>query len=352
MRSDRSFCWKALVGLLWAAATLAAAATPPAPATKSHPGMAEILAASPATAWRPLVDEHTLYMELPAGRVIIELEPALAPHTVATIEALVRMHYFDGAAVVRVQDNFVAQWSNPDTTRKLPDALQRLAPEFTAPLSAGTFTELPDRDGYAPQVGFIDSFPAARDPAAGRAWLAHCYGAVGVGRDNDPATGNGAELYAVIGHAPRQLDRNVTVVGRIRQGIELARHPAARHRGAGLLRQAGRKCSDQPHHHRRRPAGRAAHPARSIAHRLADLRGRGRGASQPHRCLVRAAGRATSTCAARRCRCASRPSGRRIRRTLDRSTPWDAFSRFASTRCSRAGTAWRSSSRASPRTSR
>jgi peptidylprolyl isomerase len=222
MKSVRTYCWRGCVGLLWATVTLAATAPAPAPApaTKTTPGMAEILAASPPSAWRPLVDEHTLYMELPAGRVIIELEPALAPHTVANIEALVRMHYFDGAAVVRVQDNFVAQWSNPDTTRKLPDAMQKLAPEFTAPMSAGTFTELPDRDGYAPQVGFIDSFAAARDAAAGRTWLAHCYGAVGVGRDNDPATGNGAELYAVIGHAPRQLDRNVTVVGRIRQGIE------------------------------------------------------------------------------------------------------------------------------------
>jgi peptidylprolyl isomerase len=211
------------IGLLWAAATLAAAADPPAPAPggKTTPGTAEILAAAPASAWRPLVDEHTLYMQLPSGRVIIELEPAMAPHTVANIEALVRMHHFDGAAVVRVQDNFVAQWSNPDTTRKVPDTMLTLAPEFTAPMSAGTFTELPDRDGYAPQVGFIDSFPAARDPAAGRAWLAHCYGAVGVGRDNEPATGNGSELYAVIGHAPRQLDRNVTVVGRIRQGMEL-----------------------------------------------------------------------------------------------------------------------------------
>jgi peptidylprolyl isomerase len=70
-------------------------------------------------------------------------------------------------------------------------------------------------------VGFVDSFPAARDPATGQAWLTHCYGSVGVGRDNDPATGNGAELYAVIGHAPRQLDHNVVVVGRVRQGIEL-----------------------------------------------------------------------------------------------------------------------------------
>ncbi len=70
-------------------------------------------------------------------------------------------------------------------------------------------------------MGFIDSFPAARDPAAALAWLTHCYGAVGVGRGNDPASGTGSELYAVIGHAPRHLDRNVTVVGRVRQGIEL-----------------------------------------------------------------------------------------------------------------------------------
>ena len=221
MLSDRSDSRVRCCGLLLAAASLAVTAgSPPQPA-KPTPGMAEILAAAPATAWRPLVDEHTLYMQLAAGRVIIELEPALAPHTVANIEALVRMHYFDGTAVVRVQDNFVAQWSDPDPTHKIPETMRQLAPEFTAPLSAAAFTALPDRDGYAPEVGFIDSFPAARDPVAGRAWLAHCYGAVGVGRDNDPATGTGSELYAVIGHAPRQLDRNVTVVGRIRQGVEL-----------------------------------------------------------------------------------------------------------------------------------
>lgn len=219
-----------LCGLLLAAARLAfaAASAAPGPAAAPTPTGAkpaltvpEILAAAPATAWRPLADEHTLYMQLPAGRVIIELEPALAPHTVANIESLARLRYFDGAAVVRVQDNFVAQWSVPDETRKVPENMRTLAPEFTVPLKTVSFTALPDRDGYAPETGFIDSFPAARDPAAGQAWLAHCYGAVGVGRDNDPASGNGSELYAVIGHAPRQLDRNVTVVGRVRQGIEL-----------------------------------------------------------------------------------------------------------------------------------
>jgi peptidylprolyl isomerase len=49
--------------------------------------------------------------------------------------------------------------------------------------------------------------------------LAHCYGAVGVGRDNPPDTGDGSELYAVIGHGPRHLDRNITLVGRVIAGI-------------------------------------------------------------------------------------------------------------------------------------
>ena len=44
---------------------------------------------------------------------------------------------------------------------------------------------------------------------------------VGAGRDLDVDTGGGAELYAVIGQAPRQLDRNVTLVGRVVRGMEL-----------------------------------------------------------------------------------------------------------------------------------
>ena len=219
--SQRSIPWPWRFTMLLVAADVGHTAEPEAGAPQPALTMSQILAASPASAWRPLAAEHTLYMELPAGRVVIELAPALAPRTVANIEALVRLHYFDGLAILRLQDNYVAQWGDPDATRKVPETMQKLAPEFTVPLGTATFTTLPDRDGYAPQVGFVDSFPAARDPATGRAWLTHCYGAVGVGRDNDAASGNGSELYAVIGNAPRHLDRNVTVVGRVRQGIEL-----------------------------------------------------------------------------------------------------------------------------------
>ncbi|MGI9247001.1 MAG: peptidylprolyl isomerase, partial [Steroidobacteraceae bacterium] len=97
-----------------------------------------------------------------------------------------------------------------------------LPPEFSVQAGPGLpFEPLPDRDGYAPEVGFSEGFPAARDPARGEAWLAHCYGMVGAGRGNEADSGNGTELYVVTGHAPRQLDRNIALVGRVVKGMEL-----------------------------------------------------------------------------------------------------------------------------------
>jgi len=198
------------------AASWVQAAPPPAPT------LADILSHSPPSNWRTLDPSRTLYMELPRGRVIIELAPAFAPNHAANIERLAHDGYFDGLAVVRAQDNYVVQWADPDEKRSVGGAQKTLKAEFTRPYDAATpFTALPDKDTYAPQAGFTDGFPAARDPATRRTWLVHCYGMVGAGRDNDADSGGGTELYAVIGQAPRQLDRNVTLVGRVVSGIDL-----------------------------------------------------------------------------------------------------------------------------------
>ncbi len=93
--------------------------------------------------------------------------------------------------------------------------------ELDRPSEGLPFTPLPDGDVYAPQVGFSDGLPVARDPRSHRAWLTHCYAMVGAGRGNGEDSGNGAELYVVIGHSPRHLDRNVTLLGRVVQGMEL-----------------------------------------------------------------------------------------------------------------------------------
>lgn len=113
------------------------------------------------------------------------------------------------------------QWSDPKNARTPRTAKRTLPAEFTRFSKGLSFTVLPDTDTYAPQTGFVDGFPAARDGRSGIAWPVHCYGMVGAGRDNDADSGGGTELYVVTGHAPRQLDRNITVVGRVVQGIEL-----------------------------------------------------------------------------------------------------------------------------------
>ena len=83
------------------------------------------------------------------------------------------------------------------------------------------FTLLPDGDVYAAEVGFSDGFPVARDKNNGRMWLTHGYGMVGAGRGDTSDSGGGAEIYVVIGQAPRHLDRNITLFGRVVQGMEL-----------------------------------------------------------------------------------------------------------------------------------
>lgn len=182
----------------------------------------QILAASPTSDWQPVDPAETLYLDIPAGRVVIALAPAFAPNHVANIKALSRECYFDGLPITRVQDNFVVQWGVFDGTKEIRTAKRTLPAEFDRPLAgAPAFTPLPDRDVYAPSVGFADNLPSVRDFAAGRMWLAHCYSMVGVARFDAADSGGGIALYAVIGHAPRFLDRNATLVGRVVHGIEL-----------------------------------------------------------------------------------------------------------------------------------
>jgi peptidylprolyl isomerase len=193
-----------------------------APAAQG-PSMPEVLAAARPADWRPLDPDNTLYVELPGGRVVIELTSRVAPLHVGNIKALARARYFDGLSIIRVQDNYVVQWGDPENRHPIPAGIiGKVAPEFDSPTPAHMpFTRLPDGDVYAPEVGFSDGFPVARSPSLHRTWLTHCYGMVGVGRDLDPLSGSGAELYVVIGHAPRHLDRNVALVGRVVKGMEV-----------------------------------------------------------------------------------------------------------------------------------
>jgi peptidylprolyl isomerase len=208
-------------------AALLLAAAPPA-----APSPAEIVAGAPPSAWRPVDPDDLLLMDLAGGRhVAIELAPAFAPAHVANLRTLVRGRWFDGNAVVRVQDNYVAQWGGADEKKPLPAGVAAHLPAEYARARAGlNVRPLGYHDTYAAEAGHAAGWPVASDGKS--AWLPHCYGMVGVGRDMPPDTGTGAELYAVIGQAPRHLDRNITVVGRVIDGMEAL---SALPRGTGEL---------------------------------------------------------------------------------------------------------------------
>jgi len=217
----------ALVGALLAAGALADASGTPRRTT------AEVVAAAGPGDWRTPDPANTVYLQLATGRVVIELASDFAPQHAENIKTLVREGYFDGLAVIRSQDNFVVQWGDAEGKRPLKSARSSVPPEFTVAKGMSLpFTRLPDADGYAPEVGFSNGLPAARDPRTGEAWLVHCYAMVGAGRANEVDSGTGAELYVVTGHAPRQLDRNIALVGRVVQGIELL---SVLPRGTGAL---------------------------------------------------------------------------------------------------------------------
>jgi peptidylprolyl isomerase len=223
----------AATALLAASASAQPGVWRPAPvANATEP--AEVIANSPAAAWRPIDPENLLVMELAdGGRVIIELAPAFAPVHVANMRRYARAGWWNNATIYRVQDNYVAQWGNGDAEVALPEGVVRRPPaEYERTIAGLALRPLGFPDAYAPAAGFVNGWPVAWDPRRRSAWLAHCYASVGVGRDLAPDTGTGGELYAVIGHAPRPLDRNIANVGRVVEGIGLL---SARPRGTGNL---------------------------------------------------------------------------------------------------------------------
>jgi peptidylprolyl isomerase len=217
-RAEIWFIAPMLIQTLLLAAAIQAAAQPPAMLVTPN----DIVTRAPASAWRTMPPDDLLVITLRSGgRVIVQLAPAFAPVHVANIQAMARASWWDGAEVYRVQDNYVAQWGLGDKEKPFPAGVAAKPPhEYWRPLHGLSVRPLGNGDPYAAAAGYALGWPVAYSPRANTANLTHCYGYVGVARGLAPDTGSGGELYAIIGHAPRQLDRNIAVVGRVIEGIE------------------------------------------------------------------------------------------------------------------------------------
>jgi len=183
--------------------------------------------------WSPLDPRDTVYLELQEGLVVIELNPTFAPKTVEHIKALMTDQFYSGMSFYRVIDGFVAQGGDESDISEAND-IPALKAEFeiTWPLKPKdkeerknwqplSWTLVQKDDLFAPYTGFIDGFAAARDDKKeGKAWLTHCPGTVAMARSTDPDTGS-TDFYIVIGQAPRYLDRNLTIFGRVVWGMDV-----------------------------------------------------------------------------------------------------------------------------------
>jgi len=249
----------AIAALALAAPVLAQQAEPPTPAS--------VVAAAPAADWRAIDPADLLVMTLApdAGghprQVTIQLiPPPFSQGWVGNLRTLAKAHWWDGTSVYRVVDNWVAQWGDGEDdetkAKPLPEGLRAVPEsEYAIPLTDNIDEELlgPLQDSfealtegrhywregqgswlrvgeYSDTDAFFKGWPIASNEGEPTAWPIHCYASVGVARDLSPDTGTGAELYAVIGQAPRQLDRNIAVVGRVIEGIE---HLSTLPRGKG-----------------------------------------------------------------------------------------------------------------------
>ena len=185
---------------------------------------AEILDQSAPSDWRALDPENLLYIDLEPKdqdqrRVVIALSAQFAPAHVAQIKTLARQGYYDGLSFYRVIDGFVAQGGDPFEEREIGEAVRAMTPEFDQPLTQSMdFVPLKDHDGYAAEVGFVDSLPVGVDASGKHAWLLHCAGAFAFGRGVEPGTAS-TEIYITL-QPQRYLDRNLSVAGRVVRGME------------------------------------------------------------------------------------------------------------------------------------
>ncbi|MGB3626848.1 MAG: peptidylprolyl isomerase [Henriciella sp.] len=166
--------------------------------------------------WRAIPAENLLLIETEHGMITVELNPAFAPNHVERIRKLAFAGIMHGNRFYRVIDGFVAQGGFQDETAILD--WPNLENENDRGYSSGRFTPLGNKDLFAPEVGHIAGFPVGRSELMGREWLLHCPGAIAMARDTDPDSGS-TEFYIVL-DAQRYLDRNLTVFGRVIDGME------------------------------------------------------------------------------------------------------------------------------------
>jgi peptidylprolyl isomerase len=170
--------------------------------------------------WRQVDPGNLVFIDLFEGEVAVELNPLFAPETVSQFRKLVQEQFYDGLSFYRVIDGFVAQGGDGSDLGEL-SLVPLIDAEFERePWDEIEFTSVQKDDLFAPETGFVDGFAAARDVSENKIWLTHCPGIVAMARNDGPDSSR-TDFYFVIGQAPRYLDRNMNIFGRVIHGMDV-----------------------------------------------------------------------------------------------------------------------------------
>jgi peptidylprolyl isomerase len=205
-----------IIRILIAAAFVASPAS--ADALEGVKPGAEILAETTAEDWRRIPAEELLVIRLERGEIVVALSPSLAKNHVKQLKTLTREGFYDGLSFYRVIEGFVAQGGDPFGERKITKGKKSMKAEFESAGDDIAFAALKDVDGFAPMSGFVASIPAGFDEKTGTYWHLHCAGAFAFGREDGRDTAS-TEFYIVL-QPQRYLDRNLTVFGRVIDGMQ------------------------------------------------------------------------------------------------------------------------------------
>jgi len=167
--------------------------------------------------WRTPKDKELVYLQLETGWVVFELAPFMAAKHSQRFKDLIQEGFYQGLDFYRVIDGFVAQ-AGDESGDKISHFKTNLAAELSRPRTATSDFFMVQKPAFlAEETGFIQGFPAGRNSK--REWLLHCPGTLAMARDT---TLNSAttEFYVTLGQAPRHLDLNMSVFGRVLWGMQ------------------------------------------------------------------------------------------------------------------------------------
>ena len=206
---------------LWAAAAMAAA-TIGAAATATGQ-------ATNGAEWRTVAPENLLVVDTAHGRVLVELEPRIAPRTVAQVRTLADRGFYDGLKFHRVIRDFMAQTGDPLGTgaggSDLPDVPGEFS--FRRGREHGFASVLAGPQG---QYGLVGSMPVLTQPDAQMMVTSDfktggialfCPGVLGLARNDDPDSGN--SQFFIMTAANHNLDGDYTAFGRVVAGLDAVR---------------------------------------------------------------------------------------------------------------------------------